>query len=59
MTSIFKKLIQTTFLLTLPLTVIAEWGLNMGSGVTPISQKVYDMHMISLTVVTIIGILVF
>ena len=59
MTSIFKKLIQTTFLLTLPLTVIAEWGLNMGSGVTPVSQKVYDMHMISLTVVTIIGILVF
>ena len=59
MTSILKKLIQTTFLLTLPLTVIAEWGLNMGSGVTPISQKVYDMHMISLTVVTIIGILVF
>ena len=59
MTSIFKKLIQVIFLLTLPLGVIAEWGLNMGSGVTPISQKVYDMHMISLTVVTVIGILVF
>ena len=59
MTSIFKKLIQVIFLLTLPLGVIAEWGLNMWSGVTPISQKVYDMHMISLTVVTVIGILVF
>ena len=59
MTSIFKKLIQVIFLLTLPLGVIAELGLNMGSGVTPISQKVYDMHMISLTVVTVIGILVF
>lgn len=59
MTSIFKKLIQVIFLLTLPLGVIAEWRLNMGSGVTPISQKIYDMHMISLTVVTVIGILVF
>jgi cytochrome c oxidase subunit 2 len=31
----------------------------MREGVTPISQKVYDMHMVSLWVVTIIGIVVF
>lgn len=59
MTSIFKKLIQAAFLLTLPLVAVAEWGLNMREGITPISQKVYNMHMVSLTVVTIIGIVVF
>jgi cytochrome c oxidase subunit 2 len=37
----------------------AAWGLNMTQGVTPISQDVYNMHMTSLYVVTIIGILVF
>lgn len=59
MTSIFKKLIQAAFLLSLPLVAVAEWGLNMREGITPISQKVYNMHMVSLTVVTIIGIVVF
>lgn len=34
----------------------AEWGLNMTEGVTPISKQVYDLHMISLWMVTIIGI---
>jgi cytochrome c oxidase subunit 2 len=37
----------------------AAWGLNMTQGVTPISQDVYNMHMTSLYVVTVIGILVF
>ena len=59
MTSIYKKILQVLFLATLPLTVLADWGLNMREGVTPISQKVYDMHMVSLWVVTIIGIVVF
>ena len=47
MTSIFKKFIQALALVTLPLSVFADWGLNMREGVTPISQKVYDMHMVS------------
>ena len=59
MTSIFKKIIQALFLVTLPVSVFADWNLNMREGVTPISQKVYDMHMVSLWVVTIIGIVVF
>ncbi len=37
----------------------AEYGLNMTRGVTPISQDVYDLHMIILWVVTIIGLVVF
>ncbi|NCV53852.1 MAG: cytochrome c oxidase subunit II, partial [Betaproteobacteria bacterium] len=41
MTSIFKKIIQALALVTLPISVFAEWGLNMTQGVTPISQKVY------------------
>lgn len=59
MTSIFKKIIQAIFLVTLPISAFADWALNMREGVTPISQKVYDMHMVSLWVVTIIGIIVF
>jgi len=41
------------------LTAFAEWGLNMTRGVTPISQEIYKMHMLTLWVVTIIGVLVF
>lgn len=39
--------------------VMAEYGLNLTRGVTPISKQVYDLHMIILWVVTIIGIAVF
>ncbi len=39
--------------------VNAEWGLNMTPGVTPVSQDVYDLHMLILYVVTVIGIIVF
>lgn len=37
----------------------AEWGLNMTPGVTPISREVYDLHMLILWIVTVIGIGVF
>ena len=40
-------------------TAAAEWGLNMTRGVTPISREVYDLHMLILWIVTIIGIGVF
>ena len=37
----------------------AEWKLNLTQGVTPISREVYDLHMLILWIVTIIGIVVF
>lgn len=37
----------------------AEYGLNLIRGVTPTSQKVYDLHMLILYIVTIIAFLVF
>ena len=37
----------------------AEFGLNLTRGVTPTSQQVYDLHMLILWIVTIIGVLVF
>jgi cytochrome c oxidase subunit 2 len=37
----------------------ADWALNLREGVTPISHEVYDLHMIILWIVTIIGIVVF
>jgi len=39
--------------------VSADWALNLREGVTQISHEVYDLHMIILWVVTIIGIIVF
>lgn len=59
MTALLKKYIPALTILLAPLSLLAEWGLNMREGITPISQKVYDMHMVSLWVVTIIGIVVF
>jgi len=37
----------------------AEYPLNLTQGVTPISREVYDLHMIILIIVTVIGIAVF
>jgi cytochrome c oxidase subunit 2 len=54
---IYQKLLS--LLLLLPFSAIAEWGLNMTQGVTPISKEIYDMHMLTLWVVTIIGVFVF
>jgi len=54
----FSVVFASLFLLSSNLA-LAAWGLNMTQGVTPISQDVYNMHMTSLYVVTIIGILVF
>jgi len=46
-------------ILLLPISAIADWDLNLTKGVTPISREIYDMHMVTLWVVTVIGILVF
>ena len=57
MKSIYQKLLFILFIL--PASAFADWGLNMTQGVTPISREIYNMHMVTLWVVTIIGILVF
>ena len=57
MKSIYQKFLA--LILFTPLSALADWGLNMTQGVTPISKEIYDMHMLTLWVVTIIGILVF
>ena len=40
-------------------SAMAEYPLNLTQGVTPISREVYDLHMIILYIVTVIGIGVF
>ena len=55
--SSLKKLFLVLFFT--PLSAMADWALNMREGATPISQEIYNMHMVTLWVVTIIGILVF
>jgi cytochrome c oxidase subunit 2 len=60
-----KKLQRTRPLLFgLPLWLIsfsasAEWELNLTRGVTDISRRVYDMHMMVLWICVVIGIIVF
>jgi cytochrome c oxidase subunit 2 len=39
--------------------VLAEYPLNLTEGVTPTSHKVYELHMVILYIVTVIGIIVF
>jgi cytochrome c oxidase subunit II len=39
--------------------VLAEYPLNLTEGVTPTSHKVYELHMIILYIVTVIGLAVF
>lgn len=39
--------------------VMADWGLNLPRGVTPISQQAYDLHMLILWICVVIGIVVF
>jgi len=55
--SIYQKLLFVLFIL--PATAFADWDLNMTQGVTPISRDIYNMHMVTLWVVTVIGVLVF
>ena len=54
----FSVIFSALFFLS-PDILHAAWGLNMTQGATPISHDVYNMHMTSLYVVTVIGILVF
>jgi cytochrome c oxidase subunit 2 len=54
----FTVFLSALFLLS-PDILHAAWGMNMTQGATPISHDVYNMHMTSLYVVTVIGILVF
>ena len=65
--TLIKKLIVTCITI-LPTFVLAsevenvndnKWGLNLPKGVTPFSQDIYDLHMIVLIIVTVIGIGVF
>ena len=57
MKSIYQKFLALIILT--PLSALADWDLNLTKGVTPISREIYDMHMVTLWVVTVIGILVF
>ena len=57
MKSVYQKFLA--LILLLPISALADWDLNLTKGVTPISREIYDMHMVTLWVVTVIGILVF
>ena len=54
---LFSLIIAT--LLFIPNIAFAELKLNLTEGVTSISQQAYDLHMLVLWIVTIVGIAVF
>lgn len=56
MRAIFGKLFA---LILLSSTAMADLSINMPYGVTPVSHKVYQLHMIILWICVVIGILVF
>ena len=37
----------------------ADWALNLTRGVTPMSRDIYDLHMLVLWIVTVVGVAVF
>ena len=55
--ALFNKLVS--LFVFFPLAAQAEWGLNLRQGATEISQKVYDLHMFTLWIMVVIGIVVF
>jgi len=66
MLSIFRRslaqLFTTSVALTLALPVMAEvdeWQLNMTKGVTPVSEGIYDLHMLIFYICCVIGFVVF
>jgi cytochrome c oxidase subunit II len=54
-----SRAIATAVLSMVPLVASAEWTLNMREGVTEISHKVFDLHMLILWVCIAIGVVVF
>ncbi len=51
--------VTATLLSVMPLSALAEWGLNLPRGVTPFSNTVYDLHMMVLWICVAIGVVVF
>ena len=58
---IMKKLgsLLCTALVFIPSVVSADYKLNMTESVTPVGKDIYDLHMLVLWIVTIVGIGVF
>ena len=52
-------LVATLVLWAVPASVQAEWGLNLQRPVTEIARVQYDLHMLIMYIVTVIGIIVF
>ena len=56
------KAIITFFVITISQTARASadaWQMNMFKGVTPVSQDIYNLHMIAMLICAMIGIVVF
>jgi cytochrome c oxidase subunit 2 len=51
--------VTALFSLVIATSAQAEYKLNMTQGVTPISQKIYDLHMLVLWICVVAGVIVF
>lgn len=43
----------------LPISAVADWEINLPKGVTPISQDIYDLHMVTMAICAGIGLIVY
>ena len=53
------KLTLTGIGISLPISALAEWGINLPRGVTPISRDIYDLHMLTMAICAGIGLIVY
>jgi len=53
------KLTLTGIGISLPISALAEWGINLPRGVTPISRDIYDLHMLTMAICVGIGLIVY
>ena len=54
-----SALVSTLVLWAMPASVQAEWALNLQRPVTEIARVQYDLHMLIMYIVTVIGVIVF
>lgn len=52
-------LIITGTLISLPCSAMADWQINMPRGVTPISHDIYNLHMVTMAICAVIGLIVY
>ncbi|OQK15729.1 cytochrome B559 subunit alpha [Methyloprofundus sedimenti] len=55
----YLKQCLTAFGISMPISAMAEWSINLPKGVTPVSRDIYDLHMLTMAICAGIGLIVY